>query len=194
MRNPIRLKNLSMRFVPYYVAGLALLGLAHPTWRSLAVGSSGLLAGLALRAWGAGHLVKTERFAVSGPYAHVRHPLYLGTLLIGLGFGGMLGGWVGGVVALLVACWFGFVYFPRKERIESSRLLSRYGDVYQSYRQEVPALCPRVTAWKPEPGVARELEVPVRWQFSRYDANNEHGTFLACVLGMVLIAMRVVVG
>lgn len=194
MRNPIRLKNLSVRFVPYYVAGLALLGLAHPTWRSLAAGSSGLLAGLALRAWGAGHLVKTERFAVSGPYAHLRHPLYLGTLLIGLGFGAMLGGWVALVVVMVLVAWFGLGYFPRKDRIEAARLLSRYGDAYRTYRRQVPALCPRMRAWKPEPSLAQGLERPVRWQFSRYDANNEHGTLLACVLAVGLVAIRVVIG
>ena len=43
------------------------------------------VAGLALRAWAAGHLAKNQRFAVSGPYAYVRNPLYLGTLLVATG-------------------------------------------------------------------------------------------------------------
>ncbi len=192
MRNPIRFKNLNPRLAPFYLLGLALLWLAHPSWASVSGGLAGLLGGLVLRAWGAGHLVKTDRLAVSGPYAYVRHPLYLGTLLIGVGFAGMLRGWVAAGALVALVTWFGLAYFPRKERTESARLLARYGEAYRTYRDQVPALRPRLRAWRPESGLAEELEPGLRWQFSRYDANNELGTLLACTLGVGLVALRVV--
>ena len=191
MRNPVRFKNLSPRLAPFYLLGFVVLWLAQPSWASVSGGLSGLLAGLVVRAWGAGHLVKTDRLAVSGPYAYVRHPLYLGTLLIGAGFASMLRGWLAlGVLAAFLG-WFVLFYFPRKERTESARLLARYGEAYGAYKDQVPALLPRLRAWKPESVLAEQLDQGVRWQFSRYDENNELGTLLACTLGVGLVVLRV---
>ena len=50
------------------------------------IGPAGVAAGLLLRAWATGHLEKNIRLAESGPYAYVRNPLYLGTLLVAAGF------------------------------------------------------------------------------------------------------------
>src|SRR5947209_15369662 len=66
-------------------AGLFLL-LAKPMPLTLAAGGAVALAGLALRAWASGHIRKNARLAVSGPYAYTRNPLYLGSLVLGLGF------------------------------------------------------------------------------------------------------------
>ena len=58
---------------------------AHPTHASMAMGSAVAALGLALRAWASGHLRKNDELTVSGPYAHTRNPLYLGTLVLGIG-------------------------------------------------------------------------------------------------------------
>ena len=92
MRNPIRLKNLSLRLSPYYALGLGALLLAQPGWREFVLGLGPVVAGTAIRTWGTGHLVKNERFTVTGPYAYLRHPLYAGTILVAVGFAVMLGG------------------------------------------------------------------------------------------------------
>ena len=83
MRNPIRLKNLQLRFLPYYVAGVLVLLTLRPTGPLFALGVAFVLAGALLRGWGAGHLVKNDSLAITGPYAHLRHPLYAGSLLVG---------------------------------------------------------------------------------------------------------------
>jgi len=69
-----------------FVLVIAFWFLATPTWGSLAVGVPVSLAGLALRAWAAGHLEKNQNLANGGPYAYVRNPLYLGTLTVAAGF------------------------------------------------------------------------------------------------------------
>ena len=192
MRNPIRLKNLSLRLAPFYGLGAILWLIAAPTPGSLLSGLCLVVAGLGLRGWAVGYLVKTERLAISGPYAHVRNPLYLGSLLVGAGFSVMLGGGVGIVTLVVLSGWFGFSYFPRKERVESERLRVRYGDVYQIYHAEVPALWPQIRAWAPGAQVEEQLEGDRHWQFKRYDANNELGTLLACAAGVSLAVLRVV--
>ncbi len=203
MRNPIRLKNLSWRFAPYYVVGVMALLLARPTWGAFMLGLVPVAAGVAVRTWGTGHLVKNDRFTVTGPYAYVRHPLYLGTILIAIGFATMLGGVATLLVLMFILPWFGLRYFPRKERAEGERLHARYGDAFARYRDQVPALWPRLRPFALAPaaaGVGAAGEAPsggeerVRWSAACYDANNEQGTLLAIVLGVACIALRITWG
>ena len=69
-----------------FLVAAAAFWLARPTWSSLAAGAPVAAAGALLRVWAAGHLRKGEEVTCSGPYRRVRHPLYWGSLLIGLGF------------------------------------------------------------------------------------------------------------
>lgn len=186
MRNPIRPKNLSARFLPLYAAGVALLILHAPDPAALAAGLPLIVVGSALRGWGAGHLVKNDALTTSGPYAHVRHPLYLGTLLIGTGFAIAVGGpWTLVVLAVLWP-WFALHYFPRKEQAESARLEARYGERFAAYRAEVPALCPRIRPWR-DSAPARPAPA---WALSRYSDNNELGTLLAVGIGWLAFWLR----
>lgn len=191
MRNPIRRKNLNLRFLP--IAAIALLALygAEPVraghWTN-GLGIGLIVLGLALRSWGAGHLTKRERLTVSGPYAHHRHPLYAGTLLIATGFASLLGGATAWALALLSAAGFFLAYFPRKERRESALLESEFGGAYVVYRASVPALLPRRTAWKPSHAVAKAVPLSSAWSFERWGDNNEHGTLLGVVAGGLLVA------
>ncbi|MEP6960842.1 MAG: isoprenylcysteine carboxylmethyltransferase family protein, partial [Acidobacteriota bacterium] len=68
-----------------FVLIAAFLWFSDPTWESLARGLALALAGLLLRAWAAGHLEKNQALAESGPFAYVRNPLYIGTLITAAG-------------------------------------------------------------------------------------------------------------
>jgi protein-S-isoprenylcysteine O-methyltransferase Ste14 len=59
--------------------------LARPDVEFLLAGAPFALLGAALRAWAAGTIRKNRVLTVVGPYAHLRHPLYAGSFLIGLG-------------------------------------------------------------------------------------------------------------
>lgn len=190
MRNPIRPKNLALRFAPAALLGLALLALSRPDLRTIAIGAPLVVSGLGVRAWAVGHLVKTERFTCTGPYAHLRHPLYLGTLSIGLGISVMLGGVTAWIGAALVLAWFASSYMPRKERVETERLLARHGAVYERYHAEVPALWPRLHAWRPASGLPSHEGGGERWRFERFDANNELGTEIAVAIAVAAVGLR----
>ena len=69
-----------------FLASVAALWLAHPTWSSIAAGSWLAVAGEAIRVWASGHLEKGREVTTSGPYRFTGHPLYLGSTLIGIGF------------------------------------------------------------------------------------------------------------
>lgn len=186
MRNPIRLKNMSARFLPLYVAGVAILLLHAPDRRALLAALPLLLAGLAVRGWGAGHLVKNDVLTTTGPYAHLRHPLYLGTLMIGTGFAIAIGGFISVAVLAVLWPWFALHYFPRKERAESGRLEERYGERFVRYRAAVPALWPVLRPWHDEAGSGSGAD----WDVGRYSDNNELGTLLAVVFGWLVFWWR----
>ena len=69
-----------------FLVGAAAFWLARPTWGSLGAGALLAAAGEALRVWAAGHLRKGAEVTRSGPYRHLRHPLYCGSGIIGVGF------------------------------------------------------------------------------------------------------------
>ena len=119
------------------VAAFALL--AHPTTASLAWGLPVSLLGLLLRAWAAGHLAKNQRLAVSGPYSHVRNPLYLGTALVAAGLALAAQRWaLGGLFAAV----FALVYLPAIE-LEEQHLRKLFPE-YADYALRVPMLRPRL--------------------------------------------------
>lgn len=190
MRNPIRAKNLRLRFLPVFVAGIALLIFVRPGLGEYATGAAMIAVGACLRGWGAGHLVKTARLTITGPYAHVRHPLYLGTLLAGAGAAVMAGGWWAVAVLAAFLPWFFLDYFPRKERTESARLEEIYGDAFREYRSSVPALTPRLAAWHPAQAADG---LPLHWSFDRYSENNELGTLLGLVALVTVFGIRAAV-
>lgn len=130
--------------VPLGFAFAALyLWLAKPRPVSLAVGALVALAGIAVRAWSAGHIAKNSRLATTGPYAHTRNPLYLGSFLIAAGFAIAAAWWL----PIVVVFFFALVYAPTIHR-ESEKLHELFGADYARYARHVPAFVPRLTPWR----------------------------------------------
>ena len=117
---------------------LGYLWFAQPTVQSLMVASALMVLGLLIRGWAAGHLQKYEGITVTGPYAWVRHPLYLGTavLLAALALAAR-NVWLAGLIAVYFVAFF-IPTFRREERFQ----LAESGDFYELYRAVVPALIP----------------------------------------------------
>jgi len=114
--------------------------LARPTWRSLGIGAVLIVPGLVIRALASGHVRKNEALATSGPYAYTRNPLYLGSLLIGVGFAIAARSWWIGVVLLVM---FFAIYLP-VIRSEEAFLREKFPE-FEEYAKRVPRMLPRVT-------------------------------------------------
>ena len=153
--------------------------LARPSLDSLAWGLPLSVVGLLLRAWAAGHLEKNTRLAVAGPYAHVRNPLYLGTLLVAVGLVIASQRWVLAVLFVLV---FGLIYLPAIE-LEEQHLRSLFPD-FADYAERVPALWP---SWK----AARAATGSFRWPL--YVRNREYQALLGFLGGAIWLIAKVVV-
>ena len=160
-----------------FVVVVLFLWLARPTWTSLAAGTAIGLCGMALRAWAAGHLAKNERLATSGPFAHVRHPLYLGSLTVGVGFA-VSSAHVG--MAVLLLSYFLLFFLPVVEEEEAH--LRNLFPAYIDYATRVPRLFPR---WATA-GCPKE-----RFRFSLYKKNQECQALAGFVCGSALLAVKI---
>lgn len=120
-----------------FVLVIAFACLAKPKPASLAAGIPVSLLGLWLRAWAAGHLAKNMSLADTGPYAHVRNPLYLGTLLVAAGLVIAARRWV---LAAIFGAIFLLVYLPVIE-LEQQHLRNLFPE-YEAYARRVPAIIP----------------------------------------------------
>ena len=156
-----------------FVLAAVYLVFSRPTPGSLTLGTLVALAGILLRATSAGHLAKNQSLAVSGPYAHTRNPLYLGSALAGTGFAIAGGQWW---FFLLLALFLAAVYWPVMQN-ETAHLSRLFGEAYVAYAHAVPLFWPRFQAWRP-PGTQPQ---PFQWQ--RYRRNREYEALLAfCVI------------
>ncbi|MFZ0759465.1 MAG: isoprenylcysteine carboxylmethyltransferase family protein [Candidatus Sulfotelmatobacter sp.] len=153
--------------------------LARPTWRSMAVGAIGVVPGLLIRALASGHVRKNEALAVSGPYAYTRNPLYLGSLLMGLGFVAAARSWWVGVA--LAGMLFA-IYVPVIRDEEA--FLRRTFPEFDKYARRVPRMVPRLTR---SSGASGEARAGFRWDL--YLKHREYNALLGAVAmgaGLVL--------
>ena len=168
-----------LRVTTGFLLAAAFAWFSQPDVRSLAWGLPLSVLGLLLRAWAAGHLQKNIRLAVGGPYAHVRNPLYLGTLLVAAGLVLASRRWL---LAVLFALVFGLIYLPAIE-LEEQHLRSLFPD-FADYAQRVPALWP---VWK------ISTTTPERFHWPRYLHNREYQALLGFLAGAALLIAKVLV-
>jgi Phospholipid methyltransferase len=151
----------------FLCAGLAYY-LATPSMASVLFGAAVSLPGEALRVWAAGHLEKGREITRSGPYRFVRHPLYLGSAILGLGFIVAAANWW---VALLVGGYLA-VSLLAAMRAEESVLDARFDGAYAAYRE----------------GRAAPVERPFR--LARVKANREYRAIAGFIVGFLLLLLR----
>lgn len=161
--------------------GLVLFLFARPVSPGLfRIGLAAIAAGELLRIWAAGHIRKGKALACDGPYALVRNPLYLGSLLLSAGFALICTSarhWaVSAAIWGAVAFVFGFLY-AEKIAMEEADLAKQFGPAFEEYRRRVPAMLPDLS------GLRRALAGA---SFSPAQAikNKEHRTVLA-ILGLL---------
>lgn len=158
-----------------FVLVAAFLWLSEPTLQSLALGLPVSLLGLALRAWAAGHLEKNATLTVSGPYAWVRNPLYIGTLTAAAGFVIASRRWELGVLFALV---FALIYLPVVE-LEEQHLRRLFPD-FGAYAARVHRLLPL-------PPREKNLK---HFRFGLYKYNREYEALLGFLAGVGLLVWK----
>jgi protein-S-isoprenylcysteine O-methyltransferase Ste14 len=166
-----------------FLFAAAYLWFAGPTWAWIGLGSAFIVTGIAVRAAASGHIRKNRELTTTGPYAYTRNPLYLGSILIAVGFVLAARNWWIALGALLM---FGIIYVP-VIRDEETYLRSTFPG-YREYAASVPRFFPRLTAYRQgatqSSGYSRELYLRHR------EYNSVLGSLL--MLGTLIVKMLLV--
>jgi protein-S-isoprenylcysteine O-methyltransferase Ste14 len=151
------------------VMALATLWLARPSPGSLAAGAAVAGVGAALRLWAAGHVEKSREVTSSGPYRYTRHPLYLGSTLVGIGVAVAAGHlWLGLAIVTYLAATL-----TAAMRAEEAHLREKFGDAYDAYAARRAPASTRAFSWE------------------RAWRNREHHALAGLLAGLSLLALKV---
>ena len=169
---------------------------ARPTPASLAAGAFVAIIGLSIRAWASGHLKKNQELTTSGPYAHTRNPLYLGTFLLGTGVA------VGGGAPWFVAVFATFylvIYVPVMFA-EAETMRGLFSEEYEDYRRQVPLFVPRFTPYRAvsmtsDGAISYRSQTGHRRQFdiSLYMRHREYRAAVGFVAAYALLAAKLAI-
>lgn len=169
---------------------IVMVAFAEPTSATLIVGGVIALLGEFIRFWGvafAGPLTRVTgnvgapELVVSGPFAYVRNPLYLGNILLYIGIGVMsnaLAPWL----VILAVIYFVFQY-SLIVSLEEDFLLKNFREAYRTYKEQVPRFTPRL---KPAKFPAQGHQMP-DWKGG---LRSEKRTLQAIILTVAIIFIR----
>lgn len=145
------------------------LWLATPTATTLAFGAVVSLLGEVIRVWAAGHVEKSREVTRSGPYRFTRHPLYLGSSIIGVGVALA----AGSIIVAIIVTGYLATTITAAIRAEEAHLREKFGAEYDAYATRVA------------PPMVRSFSM------RRALANREHHTIAGLVMAFVLLALKV---
>ena len=149
------------------------------------IGALIVASGEAIRLWAVHHIgaisrTRSERLGpliVSGPFARVRNPLYLGNILLWMGFAVSANlAWLAPIVVLLLALEYHAIV-----RWEEGLLEQRIGEPYARYVEQVPRWLPSFTA------VAEPTFTTFSWRDTLF---SERGTLIAIGAGFLLLWLK----
>jgi protein-S-isoprenylcysteine O-methyltransferase Ste14 len=165
-------RGLARKRVPLgFIAAVATLFLARPTWTTWSAGLVVASMGECLRIWAAGHLEKGREVTRSGPYRFTAHPLYVGSTVIS---GGVAMAARSLPAAILIAVYMAAT-ISAAIRTEEDDLRRAFGATYDDYQ------------------ASRAAPMVRRFSLRRALMNREHRAVTGLLGGFALLALRMVV-
>ena len=129
-----------------FVFAVVYFWIAKPTPSSIIIGTIIVVCGLLIRALASGYVQKNKELTTSGPYAHSRNPLYVGSLVLAAGFAWAAQSWW--IVASILLIFF-LIYVP-VVRDEEEFLRKQFPE-FEAYARQVPRFIPRLTPFSSAP-------------------------------------------
>jgi hypothetical protein len=166
-----------------YPVAVIYLVLANPKPRWILVGAVVAAIGLLIRGASSGHLRKDRELATSGPYAHTRNPLYLGSAFLAAGFAIAGGSWWAG---LLVVAYFGIFYYAVM-RNEEQDLQRRFGAAFEAYAARVPLFFPWFAGATAESSGGQMNQ---QFSWAQYRRNREYKALIGTIAGVGVLFLR----
>jgi protein-S-isoprenylcysteine O-methyltransferase Ste14 len=165
-----------------FVFAAVFLWLARPTGHSMLWSLLLVVPGVWLRAFASGYVRKNTELATTGPYAHTRNPLYLGSMMIAFGFAVAAGSWV---ILVALAVLFMVIYLPTI-RSEEEFLRGHFPD-FAAYAARVPRLLPRLTPAASDAERGR-FSAALYWQHREYNCGmGAAAIYLALALRLIYV-------
>jgi protein-S-isoprenylcysteine O-methyltransferase Ste14 len=165
------------------------LWLARPSWRTMAASLLLVLPGLWLRGYASGYVKKNAELTTTGPYAHTRNPLYLGSMLIAFGFAAAAWRWE---ILVALAALFAAIYIPTI--LSEEEYLRDHFAGFDAYTRAVPRLLPRWSA-APVAGGRQDGSNDAKGGFSGalYRQHREYNSAMGAVAIYLALAARLLV-
>lgn len=127
-------------FAVLFVLLVSIMGQPHQTM--LYAGTAVAAAGALIRLWASGHVMKNKVLATDGPYAFVRHPLYVGNILLLAGYSMASSLWWSYLLMLALLLF----YYPPTITYEDNKLRKFFGDAWVEWSKTTYALIPTLPA------------------------------------------------
>lgn len=138
-----------------------------------------IIFGELVQMWATSHLHKDQKLTISGPYSHIRNPMYFGRFFVGLGLFIMIGNIY--VVGIYVVAYAVYVY-SRVGR-EEKRLQGIFGDPYIHYCSEINRFFPKIKPY------SRSENRRASWK--QVCVNHEQIVALGIALACIIIYLRI---
>ncbi len=138
------------------------------------IGFCVLLFGLLLRSWAAGIIIKNKKLTTSGPYAIWRHPLYLGSLFIAIGFCVIMNDWFLWVIILVLSI---MIYLPKIKQ-EERKLNRLYPEEWKDYQDKTGMILTAKLSFN---------NVLDKWSFKLWLRNREYNPWIAVIIVLAVI-------
>jgi len=136
-----------------------------------------VLPGLWLRSYAAGYVKKNRELTKTGPYAHTRNPLYLGSILMAAGFAVAL---MSPLFAAILLVGFTVIYVPVIAS-EEAFLRGTFPE-FDEYCRNVPRLLPRLTPARVEGKGSQEPGDAGSFSFLLYRRHREYNSAIGAAL------------
>jgi hypothetical protein len=160
-----------------YLGAVLLIVLARPVPASIVAGLPLVIAGESIRIVANGSLIKDKALTNFGLYAHVRHPLYVGSALIGAGFLVMARSLY--LVAIFILLFLAL--YRRTIATEELKMDRLFGEAYREWAAVTPRFVPRRLAI----GEIREY-----FTFRKAWVNREHQGLLGVTALIAVLYLR----
>ena len=137
----------------------------RPDMGTVSIGLALVVIGQVFRIYAAGYIFKNKQLASTGPYALVRHPLYLGNFIILTGFTiASANIYVEGVGVLFFLIWY-----PAAIAYVDSKLENIFGDEWREWSKSRRAIIPgrarwadlKTSGWDTYQSLIRNGELPI---------------------------------
>ena len=160
-------------FAVLFVLLVSIMG--QPEQTMLYAGTGVAVAGALIRLWASGHVMKNRELATDGPYAFVRHPLYVGNILLLVGYSMASNLWWSYILMFALLLF----YYPPTISYEDNKLRNHFGDAWIEWSRTTHALIPTL------PG--RTGDAKSRWSFRKSLMQNGEPIIVAYLTGCMYL-------